>query len=136
MFETSTGKEISQLIPGGSVTALAFSPDGRLIATGSDDKTTRVFETSTGKEISQLTEEGIVYAVNFATDGRTILTADMLHELTTEMLNDSVIVTRELLRVNDLIKEACSRLTRNLTPEEWAQYIGAGTPRKTCPNLP
>src|SRR5713101_4745585 len=136
VFETSTGKEISQLIPGGSVTALAFSPDGRLIATGSDDKTTRVFETSTGKEISQLTEEGIVYAVNFATDGRTILTADMLHDLTTEMLNGSVIGTRELLRVNDLIKEACSRLTRNLTPEEWAQYIGAGTPQKTCPNLP
>src|SRR5229473_610119 len=136
VFETSTGKEISQLIPGGSVTALAFSPDGRLIATGSDDKTTRVFETSTGKEISQLTEEGIVYAVNFATDGRTILTADMLHDLTTEMLNGSVIVTRELLRVNDLIKEACSRLTRNLTPEEWAQYIGAGTPQKTCANLP
>src|SRR5713226_4082372 len=136
VFETSTGKEISQLIPGGSVTALAFSPDGRLIATGSDDKTARVFETSTGKEISQLTEEGIVYAVNFATDGRTILTADILHDLTTEMLNGSVIVTRELLRVNDLIKEACSRLTRNLTPEEWAQYIGAGTPQKTCANLP
>jgi hypothetical protein len=36
----------------------------------------------------------------------------------------------------DLIDEACARLTRNLTPEEWRQYLGDEPYRKTCPNLP
>jgi hypothetical protein len=36
-----------------------------------------------------------------------------------------------------LIAEACSRLTRNLTLEEWRQHIGGDEPyRPTCPDLP
>jgi hypothetical protein len=41
-----------------------------------------------------------------------------------------------LLRPEDLIAEACSRLTRNLTHAEWRQYIGEEEYRPTCPNLP
>jgi hypothetical protein len=36
----------------------------------------------------------------------------------------------------DLIAMACARLTRNLTPAEWQQYLGSEPYRKTCPNLP
>jgi hypothetical protein len=36
----------------------------------------------------------------------------------------------------DLIDLACSRLTRNLTKEEWKQYLPDEVYRKTCPNLP
>jgi WD40 repeat protein len=36
----------------------------------------------------------------------------------------------------DLLEELCSRLTRNFTPEEWAQYLGDEPYRATCPNLP
>ena len=35
------------------------------------------------------------------------------------------------------IAEACRRLPRNLTKEEWARYIGPEIPyRPTCPDLP
>ncbi len=32
--------------------------------------------------------------------------------------------------------EACRRLPRNLTREEWPLYLGNEPYRKTCPNLP
>ena len=36
----------------------------------------------------------------------------------------------------NLIDLACTRLTRNLTREEWKQYLGDEPYRATCPNLP
>lgn len=36
----------------------------------------------------------------------------------------------------DLIADACSRLTRNLTLDEWRQYLGEDPYRATCPSLP
>jgi len=41
-----------------------------------------------------------------------------------------------LWRPEDLIAEACARLTCNLTREEWRQYIGDEPYRPTCPELP
>ena len=34
-----------------------------------------------------------------------------------------------------LILEACARLTRNLTRDEWRQHLGDEPYRKTCSNL-
>ena len=41
-----------------------------------------------------------------------------------------------LWRPEDLIAEASSRLTRNLTYQEWQRYFPHEPYRKTCPNLP
>src|SRR5713101_3098114 len=61
---------------------------------------------------------------------RYILTAQILMDP-----NPVVIVTRESLRLTDLIEQACSGLTRNLTSEEWKQYLGDTPRQRTCPNL-
>jgi len=39
---------------------------------------------------------------------------------------------------DNLRTEACSRVTRNLTIDEWNKYLpsSVGTYRKTCPDLP
>lgn len=38
-----------------------------------------------------------------------------------------------LWRPDDLIAEACATVVRPLTPEEWTTYLGARSPRPTCP---
>jgi tetratricopeptide (TPR) repeat protein len=54
---------------------VAFSPDGRLALTGSDDETARLWETATGKPVGEpLRHEGVVEAVAFSPDGRLALT--------------------------------------------------------------
>ena len=50
--------------------SVSFSPDGRLLAAGSDDSTARVIEASSGKEISRLEFGGMVNCVSFRPNGR------------------------------------------------------------------
>src|SRR5262249_22059036 len=58
-----------------SVHAVAFSPDGRLVLTGSWDKTARLWEAATGQPVGPpLRHEEEVRAVAFSPDGRLVLT--------------------------------------------------------------
>jgi len=50
--------------------AVAFSPDNRLLATGSADCTARIFEVATGQELLRVTNAPGVNDVAFSPDGR------------------------------------------------------------------
>ncbi|NEO52894.1 MAG: PQQ-binding-like beta-propeller repeat protein [Okeania sp. SIO3B5] len=58
----------------GWVRAVAFSCDGKTIATGSNDYTARLWDTDTGKELAILNHPKEVNVVAFSCDGKTIAT--------------------------------------------------------------
>ena len=60
----------------GDINSVAFSPDGRMIATGSDYNVARLWDAATGRELKVLEgHSDDVYSVAFSPDGRTIATA-------------------------------------------------------------
>ncbi|MFN0125433.1 MAG: protein kinase domain-containing protein, partial [Verrucomicrobiales bacterium] len=59
----------------GTVSSVAFSPDGQRIITGSEDGTAKVWETATGREVLTLKgRKGQVLSVAYSPDGRRIVT--------------------------------------------------------------
>ena len=78
-----------------------------------------------GKEIIRLQHSSVVYSINFSPDNEYLLTHSTDGNARVWIFNSE-----------DLIKDACNRLTRNLSLEEWQQYLPNEPYEKTCPNLP
>jgi WD40 repeat protein len=65
-----------------TVKCVAFSPDGRFAATGSDDKTIKLWETEHGREIrSYLGNKGSVWNLEFSPDGKLLASIDGSYNL-------------------------------------------------------
>jgi WD40 repeat protein len=63
----------------GTVFGVAFSSDGRLLATASTDNTARVWEVASSQERSRVTHTLTVRGVAFSPDGRWLATASDDH---------------------------------------------------------
>jgi len=125
VWEVTTGKEIASMPHDGFVNSVAFSPDSIYVVSGSMDKTARVWEAATGKEIARMTHNDQVGFVSFSPDGKYVLSES----------SDNTLLW--VYRPQDLVSQACSHMTRNLTRSEWSQYIGTAMDYQgVCENLP
>ena len=109
-----------------SVVGVVFSPDGRLIATASSDWTVRVWDAKTRIPIGDpLTgHSDSVEAVAFSPTGDRFATGG----------DDDTI---QLWPVKATPKTLCDKLTTDISPSDWNQWISPDVPyTRLCPDLP
>jgi WD40 repeat protein/transcriptional regulator with XRE-family HTH domain len=102
-----------------TVTDLAFNADGTRLATTSNDGVLKLWEIATGRELLSLPGVG---GAAFSPDMGRLAT----------MNRDDLTLRMYVLRIEDLITLAKSRLTRSLTVEECKKYLH----REACPIKP
>jgi uncharacterized protein with WD repeat len=127
IWAVASGDREASLAQEDYVRHMVLSPDGKYLA-ASSGKSVTVWDWVGGRKLLELpphSDNFSLYALEFTPDGKHIVTAGYSKQ-----------VKVWAWRQEELIRDACSRLERNLTEEEWRTYLGDASYEPTCPELP
>jgi WD40 repeat protein len=132
-------REKARMNHGFPVYSVAFSPTGGYVVSGGADGTARLWDAMTGEQVAGLFNHGIVFAVAFSPDGKYIVSGGCDDLIGVNTCPGSARVWEAStgpeiagMTLGKLMDEACKRLGRNLTEEEWKQYFPGEKYRITC----
>jgi WD40 repeat protein len=114
-FSLTASGDIDQIIPDPSSASFATITHGHLT----------VWDAVTGARLAQLPDAGYLRVAAFSPDGRYLLAG-----------YDERSAALWLWRSGDLRDQACARLTRNLSHDEWKRWFPKQPYRLICPDLP
>ena len=127
LWNLSTGRQLGRL-DGHSdgVMAVTFSPDSKLLASASRDRTVRLWDIATLTPRARLTgHESLVTDVAFSPDGRTLASGS--DDTTVRLWVDIAWTDAAEVR-----RKVCARVLTRLDATDWARYAPAIPYRDTC----
>ena len=74
IYDARSGRVIKRL-PETGIRSFAFSANGKLLASGSYDRTARIWDANTGRRLHVLKHNGYVYGESFSRNGKSLVTS-------------------------------------------------------------
>ena len=110
-----------------AITDISFSPDNQHLLTTSRDRTARLWDLNDSRKLPIIFDdhEDWVLTGCFDPSGKHVITGSSDMFLRIWPVDPKVLADR-----------ICSLLSRNMTPEEWSEFIGSEIPyQKTCSEI-
>ncbi len=107
---------------------IKISPDDKQIATASRDGTLQIWDAKNlnNQPVVLQDNEGFIFTIAFSTDGKKLLTGS----------NEEDRLVARPTRTEYMIKNICSKISRNFTKSEWDVYVGNDVDyESTCKNI-
>ncbi len=113
LYDAKTGKEINMF--GGVCQSIAFSPDGRLIASGGGPLGLQLWEIATGQKVALIDAPPSASALHFSEDGKTLIGLGNWGELISQL--DVETKQRNVKNIDD---RSFEKMPRRYSPEPYA----------------